>query len=658
MIMRIESVEIKNFRQYRDVTFDFSKKGKHDVHIILGSNGIGKTNLLNAISWCLYEKEPHLGNEAIARKRINAAEVEQAIQENRNKCKTQVTVKLMVEDESKCIIFERGQEFKINNTGDPENIFEFMSDLNVTVMSPEGSNILDDEEIENIKKQYIPEDISEYFFFDGEQLDKYFISNQGEKIRDAIYNISQVNLLHSMQERLQHVINEFRNDAAKKNVGVNELNQKVKDAEAKKEELKNRIAECNQQIAKAEGEIITCNEFLAGKDGVPEKEKEYQKLSILIENKEVELKTHSDEFKQFLREYKVLFALYPKLKYTLDLVNSKEEQGQLPPNIDKQFLEKMLKYHKCYICGRDLSDDEEKEVKSLLDQLNLSTSVSHLLVKIKSPLEDTIAKCKKYPEERERLITREAQLKKEKTQLIDRFDKLDSFLKNYQDKDKIREMHEKRSKYDEQKKKNEKDKARFDLQFEAAEKECQKLSDDLAKAIAKQEELKILKKQIGFAEESKKIVCDIETEMMHEVRDKMTKETMDIFDQLDWKQETFSHIELDDSYVLELYDKYGYPMVGACSAAERALLALSFTLALQKVSGYDSMLFIDTPVGRVDLENRANFATVLSQIAENKQVIMTFTPSEYSQEIRDILEPCRSTFKELKTVDESETFIR
>ncbi len=98
-------------------------------------------------------------------------------------------------------------------------------------------------------------------------------------------------------------------------------------------------------------------------------------------------------------------------------------------------------------------------------------------------------------------------------------------------------------------------------------------------------------------------------------------------------------------------------MVGACSAAERALLALSFTLALQKVSGYHSMLFIDTPVGRVDLENRANFAAVLRQLSQDKQIIITFTPSEYSQEIRDILEPHISTFKELKTTDESEVYI-
>lgn len=52
--MRLESVEISNYRQYKDVFFDFCTKGSYDVHIIWGKNGMGKTNLLNAISWCLY----------------------------------------------------------------------------------------------------------------------------------------------------------------------------------------------------------------------------------------------------------------------------------------------------------------------------------------------------------------------------------------------------------------------------------------------------------------------------------------------------------------------------------------------------------------------------------------------------------------------------
>lgn len=67
-------------------------------------------------------------------------------------------------------------------------------------------------------------------------------------------------------------------------------------------------------------------------------------------------------------------------------------------------------------------------------------------------------------------------------------------------------------------------------------------------------------------------------------------------------------IELSDGYRLSLYDCAGYSCAGTCSAAERALLALSFTLAMHEVSGFESPLFIDTPIARASGENRANFA--------------------------------------------------
>lgn len=650
--MRIERVEIRNFRQYKDVVFDFEKRGKHDLHVILGNNGIGKTNLLNAISWCLYGKESHLGNEKSAKKRINSTVLEETIQSGGSKCRVVVSVTIGVDN--KRITFERSQEFKAT-----KEAFEYKPSFVVTVISSSGNEVITDaERIDNLVKQYLPEDIKEYFFFDGEQLDKYFISNQGEKIHQAIFNISQVNLLDSMSDRLGKVIHDFQNEAGNKNVGIKELNDKKSAKESSISDLRTRIAECKKQISIAESEITICNEYLAGKDGVPDKEKEYQDISSQIEAREALLADHNIAFNRFIREYKVLFALYPRLKKTLDLVNEKEGKGQLPPNIDRQFLEKMLKYHKCLICGRDMDEGEEKSVKGLLKQLELSTSISHLLVKMKSPLEEAVERCQKYPEEREALVEKEKSLTDELKQLRERFNKLDAFLKNYSDKDKIREMHEKRSRYQDLKKKNDEDRIKFEIMLSTAQKELTSIEAELATAIQNQADLAELEKKIAFTKKSLSIVNEIEQEMMDEVKEKMTVETMDIFERLDWKTETFDHIELDDSYNLELFDSFGYPMVGACSAAERALLALSFTLALQKVSGYDSMLFIDTPVGRVDLENRAYFAEVLKQLSENKQVIMTFTPSEYSQEIRNILEPCESTYKELTTFDERETYIK
>lgn len=650
--MRIERVSINNFRQYKNVVFEFEKNGQYDLHIILGNNGIGKTNLLNAISWCLYGEESHLGNEKRARKRINSTVLEEAISSGADKCS--VTVAVTIGVDNKHITFERSQDFKAN-----KEAFDFKPSFVVTVMASSGNEVItDSERIDNLLKQYLPKDIKEYFFFDGEQLDKYFISNQGEKIHQAIYNISQVNLLDSMRDRLGKVIHDFQDEAGSKNVGIKQLNEKKDSQERAVTDLNNRIAECKKQIRLAESEITLCNEYLAGKDGVPDKEKEYQYVAAQIESKEAELEGQIIKFSKFIREYKILFSMYPKLKKTLDLINEKEEKGQLPANIDPQFLKRMLEYHKCLICDRDMDETEENAVRDLLKRLELSSTVSHLLVKIKSSLEDAMQRCEEYPKERADHIEREKNVTNELKQLRDRFNKLDAFLKNYSDKEKIREMHEKRSKYQDLKKKNDEDRIKLEVQLQNANNALETTKKELEKAIQNQADLAVLQEKIAFAQKSLSIVTEIEEEMMTEVKDKMTIETMNIFGKLDWKTDTFSHIELDDSYNLELFDKYGYAMVGGCSAAERALLALSFTLALQKVSGYDSMLFIDTPVGRVDLDNRANFAEVLNQLSENKQVIMTFTPSEYSQEIRNVLEPCSSTFKELTTVDEQETFIK
>ncbi|WP_419077446.1 hypothetical protein, partial [Phascolarctobacterium faecium] len=168
-----------------------------------------------------------------------------------------------------------------------------------------------------------------------------------------------------------------------------------------------------------------------------------------------------------------------------------------------------------------------------------------------------------------------------------------------------------------------------------------------SKALEKEKECQRLKNLEQFVLASQEIVSEIECNMMTEVRKKMEKRTMDYFLDLIWKKGVYDHIELDEKYQLNLIHKDGYSCVGSCSAAERSLLALSFTLALHEVSGFNSLLFIDTPVARVTSQNRTNFANVLKKVSEGKQLIMAFTPDEYSENIRNIFEPVYSTFSHL-----------
>ena len=58
--MRIERITLYNYRQYYgEVTVEFAT-GENAFSIIIGSNGAGKSNLWNAIHWCLFDEEPHL----------------------------------------------------------------------------------------------------------------------------------------------------------------------------------------------------------------------------------------------------------------------------------------------------------------------------------------------------------------------------------------------------------------------------------------------------------------------------------------------------------------------------------------------------------------------------------------------------------------------
>lgn len=148
----------------------------------------------------------------------------------------------------------------------------------------------------------------------------------------------------------------------------------------------------------------------------------------------------------------------------------------------------------------------------------------------------------------------------------------------------------------------------------------------------------------------------VEAAIVSEVRKEMECRTEQLFRGLVWKNSKCDRISLSDQYQLSLYDKEGYSCAGTCSAAERSLLALSFTLAMHEVSGFESPLFIDTPIARASGENRENFARTLVGISESKQLILAFTPDEYSESISREFESVLSAYIKLY-LDENERHV-
>lgn len=650
--MRIESIVIRNFRQYKSLEFEFPRKKECDLHVIEGTNGMGKTNLLNAITWCLYGQEPHLGIESQSLPRINIDTIKEANTEGKEFCDLQVQI--TARDDNKVIVYERKQQYLAKTN------FGYRDEFSVTVMDQNqnvNTIIYEGDKAKEYVTMYMPETIREYFFFDGEHLYQYFINDQSKKIKDSIHTISQVQLLTSIKGRLDIIIVDKQREAGSLNPDIAKLTNNKQRMQTGIDNLLEDIKKIEDQNDVSEKIIKRNSEFLKGQEDIPDKEEKYEKLKNSIVSEKIELEEIDKELLALIIEYKTLFAFYPYIKSTLDMINDKEAIGALPPNIDKNYLANMIKIHQCLICKHSLNESEEEEVQRLIDQINVSSELSNLLMSIKSDLEKKLDEIKLYPEKKERILKKKKNKENEINKLSFEVDELDSYLKGFSDKVEIARAHRERIEHEILVKNNLRKLGVYEEQCNKKIEEYNQAEDKLNKALNQKDECKKINELIEAAYKAKKIVEEIEQEMMSEVRENIREETMTIFKTLIWKKNTYDHIELDESYKLDLVHVDGYKCVGSCSAAERALLALSYTLSLQNVSGFNSMLFIDTPVSRVSDINRCNFANVLRDVSKNKQIIMTFAPSEYSDEIRNVFEPIASTSVKLDTVDERTTFL-
>lgn len=635
--MRFTGLEIKNFRQYQSVSFSFPKTTGCDLHIILADNGVGKTNILNAITWCLYEDEPHLGDESRSLPRINLKAKNEALQ--RGERSEWVCVKISAEDEDNIIQFTRKMKVQLDSD------FEWKSELTVTVNRSGDAKIYEGEEAAACVEKYMPKKIRQYFYFDGEQLDSYFISDESTKIKETIHAISQVDVVSRVRGRLSRIIQSKQSEAGRKVPRISELNNELQSIQKEIQDISRDIAELERQIAISQTVIKTNTERLSGQENLPELEVRYQALTQKRTGLEQERGACLEELFAFVREMKVALSMYGCAKSTLRLIAEKEAQNALPPNIDRQLLRKVLsdEHGCCLLCNHPLDQSSRSHIEELLDKIQVSSEASNLLMSIRSELDRIVEAAESYPEKKKRILGQYRSICDDLKECEQNLQAIDDELSKFEDKQQVIRWHTQRKSHETLLETNKGKKVVCEYQLENARKRQQEVESSLKKELEKEQACRRLKQLINFADRARQVIAEIESEMMAEVRSRMEQRTMDYFAHLIWKQGVYDHITLNDRYQLDLIHRDGYPCVGSCSAAERSLLALSFTLALHEVSGFQSLLFIDTPVSRITGQNRANFAAVLQQVSKSKQLIMAFTPDEYSESIRTVFAPAASS---------------
>lgn len=653
--MRIESIEIQNFRQFINLALKFPySNGENDLHVIFANNGVGKTNVLNAITWCLYDTEMHLGDRSTALAILNNQKVQELrmhLPEGGSAIGT-ATVRLVFssDDSSEKIQFQRTGRFNVTN----EAVILVNTEFSIMhFVDGEWNSIDSEDETLSLVKKNVPEEIHEYIFFDGEHLESYFRAGQFENIKNGIEELTQAKIIEKAENAFHNYLTGVLNPLI--------ANSTVKDISTAQKELDkiqaaiddtiNTINTLTKQIHNCDDTIAMLENTISGHIHVSEKTARLKEIDGLIESLKDDIAKKKTELMVFVREYIQYFALYPAIKNLYEYIQEQDKHGKLPPRIDKFLLQSIAEHKHCLICDQDLSDHSYSFIQELRKELEVSSETSALLNKSVVMLRQYLEKMSHYQERRISLMAEEKALRKQCTEYLEEEKQLNFYLMNIPNTEAVTKAIEDKKEFQKlrdelvaKKGVEEEHKKELDNQFYKQNKLLQSL-------IEKNQQLEKINKQAEYCKKCRNILKETRLELLEESRQEMEQETFDTFSRLLWKKDTFSKVEILEDYTFRLLDKYGSQTLGSCSAAERALLALSFTLALQKVSMHDSLLFIDTPIGRVDQDNRLNFVNTLCEISKTKQVILTFTPVEYDEKVAAALQGQCASFNRLAIED-------
>ncbi len=640
MGIQIDRLSFENYRQYGTQVINFQKDEKADTYLFafVAQNGTGKTTMLKAITWCLYGAEaPGLSSTHGDSRSLPLANV-RVLEMAKEEEKVPVSVAFRFIDENKTVIEFKRTTFYLKHRN--RNATQGPTKFEATIIPNDGTHNAIHQEDENavvIVKQYFDEAIYNFYFFDGEKLTDFFKT----PLKKSIYNIAQVNVL---EDTIKHVDSKRSELNRKIGVKLPEVGKLMDEKENKENFIQTTEKEINSNRRNAElaqQRVKEYGEKLRGFQSVENLQKERNRLEQEQKSIEKDKEQLQKEKTAFIQEYLVLLPLYPRLKKVYTYITEKAEAGKLPPKIDRDQIKELILHpdQPCPLCGSHLTEKALQQLQEILDQNDISSKTSNFLSRMMGPLEMAIQKVMQYPVRRDAWRDRsrnlEKKLSKNQQELSEISQKITDFggesgtadipllNKKYEEANNSRIKYEANGKY-------------LESLLVSARDDLKRLEKELGEYEEKANIQSEQKAQLAVLKELSTSFCKVRDAIVNETKKEMQEQTWKAFQSMIWKKNTFGKIEIDDQYNVSLYDTHGHEMTHSASATEEMALAYAFTLSVHQVSGKNCPLVIDSPLGRVSDENRERMAKALLEVAKDKQIIMLFTPDEYSPAVANM----------------------
>lgn len=401
--MRLQSIELTNFRQFKDEKIQFAIDKNQNVTLIMGDNGSGKTSLAQAFFWCFYGtnsfQDKILLNRLVANNMIPNQ-------------KEMVCVRVYLEhkQEEYCIVRQQEYTKQYNDSLKPQN-----SILAISKKDKNGNRMwlgtgktesLKNIELTNTINDIMPQDLSKYFFFDGEKIETLSKEiSSGRKSNNFVEAVNSLTGLKATRNALNHL-----NPKLKGSVIGKLEDEYIGGSDRRIAELTEEIKRLKSEWQSADDDINSADESIKSNDLYIEELENKIKTYAEAENLQRTKTIRQNELKEHKwRKYQSLSRIYDNLnrdnlfdrficewpvKEALVILSNSDVSGKDIPKLHGDTIKYLLKQKQC-ICGTILEENskEWKVLENLINYLppeSISTSIGNFIKRMKDKYQEKV----------------------------------------------------------------------------------------------------------------------------------------------------------------------------------------------------------------------------------------------------------------------------
>lgn len=629
--MLLKSLTFYNFRQYKGKQeLKFATDKQKNVTIVLGKNTSGKTTLVQAFNWALYDVIPFEDKTL-----LNLDTQNEMIQNSRERVYVEIE---LIHDNTNYNI-TRSLEYNCDNYGNIKP--EKSSTLKVTYREKDGqTEIIRATEHKNTINKILPDSLSDYFFFDGERIEN--IGNRKD-VSEAVKGLMGLAVLGAA---MNHLSPNKKNSVHGKFKAAIDLGGDQKAVTIQKNldianENKNNVEEAIKIILDEIEYYRTKKEelaqFLRDNEKTAEFQREKDRLTRSIEIKTNELiKNQKSLVSDFNNESFAYFSQILADK-AIKILSTVEKKTVGIPEMNVKAIEYIIKRGKC-ICGSELKEDSEA-FENVLNEMKLlpPNSIGTIVRQFTDKAEtynsvneryynNVVTVYKQMRKCKEDISNLEYDLKNVSAEILDTKDMASVEQEYIRVKNKLKELETKKDRL-----------LRDKGGYESDIKRYQKEYDSLAAISDKNK--KVLK-YLEYTNEIYTWFSNTYSKKEREILEKITEKVNNIFSKMYHGKRK---VVIDKKYRVELLTSYGDKDVksdesrGLETVKNFAFIAGLVDLAREKITSSDDNdevlssepypLVMDAPFSNADEIHVRNISKILPNFAE--QVIMVVMEKDW-----------------------------